>query len=278
MSLAHRAHAPWYRSAVSLNNAAVTMLERGCLRQGLDTLQEAVAVMKAAFQQGSETRPAGKSSFVLGNDEINELVQGATRRSLIPEVVVEINGETSHTIAGKFMRVRSLTYEGTGLTSVLNVLNESPSMTYFYPIRIDALPMEWKQESSTGLVADAEYEAAILVYNFGLANLMLSKFMSGAGAEISGRLQACSFSLFQLASTILSRRADSCVDGMEEADILQLVALVYHASIQILVEAGNDYEASVIYDRYDRVRRAISTIHSHFHAWDYSVKNVSPAA
>jgi hypothetical protein len=276
-----RAYVAGYRTAIHLNNVAVTMLEKGCLRQGLDTLQDGIAVMKAAIQQGSEAAVVdntSKSSLISDDQWNNELIQRATSRSLSPEVVDAMNGKMSPTIEGNSTHIQSLAYEGAGLTPVMKFLHESPSMTHFFPIRIDALPMGWKQESSTGLVVDAEYEAVILLYNFGLANLMLSKLMDTAATDVAHRLRACSLSLFQLSSTILSRRSHSCKHGIEEADILQLAALVYHASIQVLVEAGNDFEVSVVHDRYERILLAISSIHFHFRAWDYSVNNVSPAA
>jgi hypothetical protein len=65
---------------------------------------------------------------------------------------------------------------------------------------------------------------------------------------------------------------------MEEADVLQLTALLFHASIQVLVDGGNDLDASMVCDRYDQILQAISSLPIHTDAWNYNAKVLSPAA
>lgn len=274
LSPRNQAQAPGFRAAICLNNAAVTMLERGCFRQGLETLQDAIAVMKDAFH--------GTANLPLGGDapsppsgprqEIEDKLLRSSNRSLKPDVVA----------GGKRLNVHSLSYDGSGFCpDVLCHLPESPAMTSFFPVRIDMAAVDWRRkdgrEHSQG-ASDMDQEAAILLYNFGVANLLLSESVAGeASAALSlERLRSCALSVFQLSSTIVTRCAQTCEDSIEEADLLHVTLLVFHATIQALVYGSNDAEALLVFERYESVRRAVTVLHAS--PWFSSYKSVAAAA
>jgi hypothetical protein len=272
----NQAQAPGFRASICLNNAAVTMLERGCFRQGLETLQDAIAVMKDAFQGkanralgGSESAPSPTS---VPKQEIEEKLLRSSNRSLVPDAVA----------AGKRMRVHSLSCDGSGFCpEVLCHLQESPAVTCFFPVRIDMVAVDWRRKNgreTTDSASDMDQEAAILLYNFGVANLLLSEAVveRSSPAQSLERLRSCALSVFQLSSTIVSRCAQTCEGSIEEADLLHVTLLVFHATIQVLVFAGNDAEALLVFERYESIRRAVAALHAS--PWFSNPKSVAAAA
>ena len=240
-----------FRAAISLNNTAVTLMERGCVRQGLDTLQDAIFAMKESFHSLEEAelgRQTAASAFAPSSDErkcrTGQRLRRATHRMANPEPF-SLGGAQIH----------SLSFD-VGLTPVLTCLQRSPSLSGFFPIRID-LPMEW---FTSTILSDPDFESAIILYNFGIANLLLAK--AAPPCPYAGKCRATAVNVFQLASGILSARTQSCDDGMEEADLLQLALLVFHSTIQALVEAGNDAEALLVYERYDVIHQTVSSLFS----------------
>jgi hypothetical protein len=266
--------APGFRAAICLNNAAVTMLERGCFRQGLETLQDAIAVMKDASQGKGNlaTEDSAPSPPSVPRQEIEEKLLRSSSRSLNPDVVAR----------GKRMYVHSLSYDGSCFgPEVLRHLPQSPAMTSYFPVRIDMASVDWRKKSDREKnrgASEMDQEAAILLYNFGVANLLLSEAEqeTTAPAQALERLRSCALSVFQLSSTIVSKCAQTCEDSIEEADLLHVTLLVFHATIQVLVYAGNDPEALLVFERYENVRRAVAALHAS--PWFSNHKSVAAAA
>jgi hypothetical protein len=251
------------------------MLERGCFRQGLETLQDAIAVMKDAFH-GTANLTLGGSALCppsVPRQEIEDKLLRSSNRPLKPDVVA----------GGKRLNVHSLSYDGSGFCpDVLCHLPESPAMTSFFPVRIDMAAVDWRRkdgrEHSQG-ASDIDHEAAILLYNFGVANLLLSASVvedASASPPSLERLRSCALSVFQLSSTIVTRCAQTCEDSIEEVDLLHVTLLVFHATIQVLVYGSNDAEALLVFERYESVRRAVTVLHAS--PWFSSYKSVAAAA
>lgn len=176
---------------------------------------------------------------------------------------------------GYLIQVRSLEYE-ISLTPVLSYVHESPSLTSFHPIRIEPLTGDWqcggRQQqqpllcgacSTPSSLIERENHSAIVLSNFGLANLLLSKVTKVALAP--ARLHKCALSVLHIASVVVGsldhRTHTSNPDGVAattEYDLLQLLSLILHATIQVHVESSNDHCALAVFECYEHVRRALS--------------------
>jgi len=264
-----------YRGAIALNNIGVQLLERGCYRQGLDTLQDSIHVMKERF------RPAvDKSSMAQPAAEAQNFLQRAARRLAEPQPMASASFGVPHS-------VETISFD-MGLTPVLNFLQETPSTTCFLPVRID-IPEDFSSlvcggdnvlyssspSASMGIQhRDPDIESSIILYNFGVANLLLSKV--NPSHPSSTKLRSNALSIFQLASGVLSKRSGMCEDGVEEASLLQIGLLVFHCIIQVLVESGNDEEARIVCDRYYRIRDAVTSLQAN--EWYGGAIRISAAA
>lgn len=242
-----------YRAAIALNNMGVSLLERACYRQAMETLQDGIHVMKEVFRP--DRSAAGSSS------EVDFKLHQAAQRVASPVRMCTPWLNVS---------LQTLSFD-LSLSPVLNYLRESPSTTCFLPIRIDLPP-----ECGFGdfRLHEPDFESAIILYNFGVANLLLSKVASGT---VSEKLRGNAMSILNLASSVLSKRSSLCDDTLEEASLLQLGLMVFHTIIQVLVDAGDDLEASIVYERYDRLRDAVEALHES--EWYADVEKVAaPAA
>jgi hypothetical protein len=266
-----------YSTAISLNNSAITMIETGCYSQARDTLLDSIIAMKASFQtvftEAGGVDGVSPQGAMSSHCFLDLILRRASNRTQFPETLV--TGDVLHLQ----MLVRSLEY-GYSLTPVLSHLNEGASPTSFHPIRIDPvlgecsrqqlqLQREQEQEqhhSPRGawpaplFSIERECHTAILLYNFGLANLMLSKVTKIASA--SARLLKCALTILQVASVVVGRVVDEthpnqAVDATKEFDLLQLAALILHATIQVHVDSSDYYRASSVYECYEYVRGAL---------------------
>lgn len=283
-----------YRAAIALNNAGVNLLEKRAYKQAMETLQDGIHVMKEAFRrpQGASPQDMLQTSLrPVSSAEIDFKLRRASHHIAHPQpmhipmpfhAVVDGQGKQDG------VDLKALSFDVTGISSsahrVLDFLGESPSTTCFLPIRID-LPSDsyFSQDSfdrMVGCLRDADAESAVMLYNFGVANLLLSKAVAAAcessvpgrinreamgtaltGDNVAEKLRANAISILNLASGVLSKKsAGGCEDTVEETVLLQLGLLVFHTIIQVLVEGGNDMEAQIVYDRYVLLRQAVAAI------------------
>jgi hypothetical protein len=273
-----------YTTAISLNNYAITMIEKGCYSQARDTLMDSIIAMKESFQ----TRLQGQlclsvvSTAAAGGDGVSPqiapdsrsfldlMLRRASHRIQFPAKLV--NADVMH----QLMLIRSLDY-GYNLTPVLSQLSETPSLTCFHPIRIDPVIGDWqcgcRQHQhqrhflcgawpSSPFSIERECHSAIVLYNFGLANLLLSKVTEVASAP--ARQLKCALAVLQIASVVVGRveaethaSGDDAVDPAKAYDLLQLAALILHATIQVHVDSSDDDRAASVYECYEYVRGAL---------------------
>lgn len=279
-----------YRGAIALNNIGVSLLEKGCYRDALDTLQDSIQVMKDLFRpsqspqqqrcaQQEHHRPSQSQHSIKMADhqqapkhlqqqlngyittspapddlehQVEIFLQRASRRLADPQPMFVPH--EPHLLA----HLESIPFD-LGLTPVLNYLQETPSTTAFLPIRID-LPSDFSSldpsQIAMARLRDIDIESSIILYNFGVTNFLISK-IACSSPSAGERLRGNALSILHLASDVLSRRSSVCEDSLEEASLLQLGLLVVHATIQVLVEAGDDCRASIVCERYDRIRNAV---------------------
>lgn len=196
----------------------------------METLQEGIAELKRYFSPLRGTSSSRNS----------KTLQEAAHRLFAPFAC-------SHS---QPLRIHVLEFDSESLSStrsLLAVLGESPSTSSFLPIRMDA--------EQTCI----DFQSTILLYNFALSNLLLSRSTDGESRE---RMLANSMNLVQLASSIIAKRSSNSRDGVEEALLLELGLLVFHIMMQILIDAGEDLQASMIYERYMRIRAQVTALQS----------------
>lgn len=277
-----------YTTAISLNNSAITMIETGCYRQARDTLLDSIIAMKESFHTGLPRQFCLSlvSTEAVGEDVVSPqgalqsrcfldlMRRRASHRMQFPEKLV--CGDVMH----QLILIRALEY-GYSLTPVLSQLNESPSLTYFHPIRINPVIEDWQSGTrlqqqqqqqhddfrrgalpSSPFSIERECHSAIVLYNFGLANLLLSKVTQIASAP--ARQLKCALAVLQIASVVLGRVENEThtndadgVDATKDYDLLQIAALILHATIQVHVDSSDDIRASAVYECYEYVRGAL---------------------
>jgi hypothetical protein len=262
-----------FQTALALNNIGVSLLERGCYREGLATLQDGIFLMKDLFQPAfngetncKQIESTGGSMFVSSNnggyeiDSKSKLKRAAARLSDARALQTAFPATCS-----AVENLQIVTYEDTGLAGILEIMGTSPSTSKFFLIRMDV--------SVEGFVANSpDVESAIILYNFGVAH-MLAQRLHQRPPHITDNAHH----ILHLASSLIARSSDVSWNNLEECVVLQVGLLVLHAIIQTLVETGKDIEAKLVFDRYSTVRQAVQNLLL-ANQWYTSLLVTAPAA
>jgi hypothetical protein len=147
-----------HRAAIALNNMGVSLLERRAYRQGMETLKDAILVMKRVLRspsissQGSEKPPISTSYT-------DTKVHRASKRMANPQPVPSAVSIDIVSHCATFSH-------HSHLGSVLHGGSSSPLRS---PLRIEAADLDSLEESDRAL------ESSIMLFNFGLAHLCMAK-------------------------------------------------------------------------------------------------------
>jgi hypothetical protein len=176
------------RTAVCLNNNAVALLVKGCVREAVDTLKDSIKLMNCA----SEARDSSiLSSEVLQEVKvkINTALQLAQRRfsasssgdSSLPQVYV-IRPCSSQT------------------DPYAMICNKNFSHIIPIPILIDQLPIDEYDDD------DFDLECAFVLYNFGLSQMVLTNtYLQKSDQSTKRTAQQNSLQVLQLGYSLFSK-------------------------------------------------------------------------
>ena len=200
--------------AINLNNIGCALLEHGAFDAALETLQDAVYIMKNGVC---------RSSHSVDNLDLAARIQRANQRIAFPrpcKVVLRHRQITPFTIL-PIEEYRSFGFEA---------INFHADQFIMCPVRMD--------DGSFGYTEhDNDLECGILLLNLGLAYVCLSKCHSGGDRS---HLQDVSCRMFQMADSILySSQKNTCEDGMD-SDYWERLACVnmvcLHCLMQVLID------------------------------------------
>ena len=211
-----------YRAAIALNNIGVSLLERGAQKNAIDTLKDAIAVMRHVFPDETPT---------CARKDIDGMLERACKKLSAPEVVCS------------WFKVQSVSYgEPSTLAHLKTASRLRPTGQAFYPVRIEVT-------DSADEPRDVDLESGILLYNFGLAHILLSHIVQKA----AGRYRSGAMKVLDLAHAILTNRSKSCEDPFQQVQLVFVTLLVLSSIVQVLQEEGQFQQAEIALDRLDRV-------------------------
>lgn len=146
---------PNFRCALALNNISVKLLSSNCFLQGIDTLKDATALIKATFHPNLET----------AKTDADQAFQHAHERLASPQVV---------NLQSASIQIRSLQLfdNNQNQRNTLNaVLSDNTSSTAITTIWFD-------QDYLSGSTKSPEFASAIILFNMAIAYICMSKVTS----------------------------------------------------------------------------------------------------
>jgi hypothetical protein len=231
------------RAAIALNNMGVSLLEQRAYRQGMETLKDAIFVMKRVFRPQSRNSSLGASSDSMSSIDLK--IHRAVQRMANPQPVpfAMITDVISHSVASS---------HSSPLGSILR--EQSSFSSFTIPIRIEAADIDCPEDR------DPDLESAIMLYNFGLAHLCMAKLVKSPMKLREGALK-----LFNMAYSIISNK--NALSGLSESEMrrfsetrLLLAVAVLNNVVRVLTEMGKHTEANNSYQRLVRLGTAINEL------------------
>lgn len=207
-----------YRCAVALNNMGVALLERCAYRQALDTLKDAVVLMRGVF----DSTPLSRRNQRDRARHCTVLLEKAYHRTAHPQPA------PGHSM------VEILSPSGT-LAAISSLLHRhGPALLPpCFPIKIENFDQEAR---------NADLDSAMVLHNFATAHLCLSRFAPTALRAIF--LRKAALRLAKLSHQALSnvivvyheRFLDESVLG--EANLVLIAGSVLNTIVRIQLESG----------------------------------------
>jgi hypothetical protein len=231
----------------------VSLLERRAYRQGLETLKDAILVMKRVLQspsipsQGSDKTPNATSYA-------DTKVQCASKRMINPQ---PIPSAVSIEIVLHCATLSHHSYLG----SVLHGGSSSPLRS---PLRIEAVDFDSLEQS------DHVLQSSIMLFNFGLAHLCMAKLDNSIMRFNFGlahlcmakldktpiKLQEGALKMFSMVHSIIASLCNQELHGMRE-DMMLVAAATLDNIVALLTQMGKHSEANESDQELARLGRAI---------------------
>jgi exonuclease VII small subunit len=221
-----------HRAAIALNNMGVSLLERRAYRQGMETLKDAIFVMKCVLRPRSIISSQGLGEMPSSISYAEEKVHRASKRMANPQPI------PSAMCIDVVSRCATFSHYPHHSDSVLRMSSSSP-------LRIEATDHISLEDR------DSDLESSIMLYNFGLAHLCMAKLV-----KTPIKLQEGALTLFKMAYCVLAPLYDQEGHGSRE-DIVILAASTLNNTITLLSKMGKQSEANESDQELARLERAI---------------------
>lgn len=201
-----------YRSAIALNNMAVSLLARSCYSEACETMKDAVSCIKAASTTGSN----------ISEEVLDQKIYLARRRLAAPaskrREVVQIEVLATNVSCAKIMG---------------SILSQE-SMGRTWALRIEDFDFTKGSES--------EFESAIILYNLGVA---YNCALKAAGAKRKAGRQprtGAPLRLFRISHSIIAKAVRK-ETNIQNPELLLVLGVVLFTLIQTLLESERHAEA-----------------------------------
>jgi hypothetical protein len=235
-----------HRAAIALNNMGVSLLERRAYRQGMETLKDAIFVMKRVLRPPSISSQ-GLCQTSNSTSYAEEKMHRASKRMANPQPI------SSAIIVDVVSRSATFSHRSCSSDSVLH--GGSSSSTLSSPLRIEATDLISLEDR------DADLESSIMLYNFGLAHLCMAKLVK---API--KLQEGALKLFYMAYSLFAPRCDQEGRGIrEDAVLLATANSTLDNIVALLTEMGRYSKANESDQELARLGRAIQEFQGRYH-------------
>jgi hypothetical protein len=201
---------PNYRCALVLNNIGLKLLSTHCYQQGLETLKDATALIKATFYPTSATARV----------DLDQKIQQAHQRLANPQV-------SCHSA----MQVRRLAHGNLDQDTLYAVLSENTSTSF--PI--------WIEQDYLSETGSPEFESAIILFNTAIAYLCMSKVPTFEGSKLALKYHNGALRLLQISQSILMRLLSESNDQpVHLLEILNVTTVVLHMLVTAWEESAKD--------------------------------------
>jgi hypothetical protein len=213
-----------HRAAIALNNMGVSLLERRAYREGMETLKDAIFIMKRVLRP----LPISSQEFSKtpnSTTDADAKVERASKR------MANLHPILSAVSIDVVSRCATFSHRSVLSGSVLRGSSSSPPR---YPLRIEAtdfVPLGEEDRNS-------DLESSIMLYNFGLAHLCMAKL-----AKTPIKLQEGALTLFNMAYSVLAPLCDQEGHGTRE-DMVLLAAIALDNIVALLTQMGLHSEAN----------------------------------
>ena len=218
-----------YRVAIHLNNVGVSLLQRKAYRQALDTLKDAVSVIRSTFA-GEDDEHEARRDLMLAR---------AARRLASPKSLVCSS------------QLVTISDDG-GVTAINSFPSVNQRDRTVYAVAIEHFCLDER---------DVDVDSAIILHNFALSHLLLSRVAKVERYAQQLRLGA------QKVSALAYRTLSAMMVARNERELEDLVILnptlfltavsVLHSMVQILVESELPSRARQSSQRLSMLKAAI---------------------
>lgn len=226
----------YYASVLHMNNIGVTLLQNGAFRQALDTFKDATPLMQRVLPQ---TRPASPK------DQPKEVILCRLKQAKQRLSHLKLNPSS--------LTVEALCIQDTDAAKrIQSILKYGPSPSLYYPI--------YTTEPTIFEERDADIDSAILLYNFALCHICLSR------VSCAEKLLQAAHRLLVLSLSILEHRAETCDDIFHQSAIVLLASIVTKNMAQVLFEMNRIDEAELAFSRLEELTDLVDSIDDEFFA------------
>lgn len=201
-----------YRNAVALNNIGVDLVQRRCFEEALLTMMDATAAMKEALKVYN-----------------CEQAVCPTNLRQVQSMVDRANKQRSRAVP---MEKRDM-HRTLNCADSYNAVQDQPSHQTLFPIRIDDISPDIRSPCA---FQDPDIDSAIVLFNFGVANLYAAHF---APLHKREEYQSQASFLFELSESILERRGR---DAEDELSLRQLTCVHLAVLSGLLQTVGDSME------------------------------------
>jgi hypothetical protein len=254
-----------HRAAIALNNMGVSLLERRAYRQGMETLKDAILVMKRVLVRSPSISSQGFGNTPNSTSDADTKVHRASKRMVNPEPIPSAVSVDDVSHCATFSH-RSY------LGSVLHGGSSSPLRS---PLRIEVTDLVSLEDR------DPFLESSIILFNFGLAHLCMAKLDNSIMRFNFGlahlcmakldrtpiKLQEGALKIFNMTYSVLASLCNQEGHGIRE-DMILLAAATLDNIVALLTEMGKHSEANELDQELARLGRAIQEFQGRNHLED----------
>jgi hypothetical protein len=239
-----------HRAAIALNNMGVSLLERRAYRQGMETLKDAIFVMKCVLRPPSISSSQGLCKTPNSTSYAEAKVHLASKRMANPQPI------SSKRSIDVLSQCATFSHRSCPSDSVLQ--GGSSSSPLSSPLRIELTDLVSLEDR------DSDLESSIMLYNFGLAHLCMAKVV-----KTPIKLQKGALTLFNMAYSIFAPRCDKEGQGIREDVVLLAAATSTLDNIVVLLtRVGKHSETNESDHELARLGRTIQELQGRYHLED----------
>jgi len=208
-----------HRTAISLNNTGVALLERGCIKQSFQTLADSVAVMTAAFQNGGQSMT---TNYEAHQGMLHLAAQRQARLEPEPFVVrpydIQVLSDYQSLDALSALFYAYVTAPPSLSYPLSSFYKDNINNNHAVLLRIEGL------DNDSSIENGYELESAIILYNYGIAY----RCMAYLTQDICSRyeINVGAMKLLHLSYSIVSANCEShAATDLEECELRRIVLL-----------------------------------------------------